>query len=152
MSYDVLAVRAQREEAAGDPGPWKFTLGDAHFELPSEPPAEMLPQLAELAQFLDKAEGQTEMDASQAVGVMTALPKLLDELLGEDDAARLRAFRLSIQDVTGLLTTYMAERVGGGGLGESQPSPTSSPPTPRTQRRTSKRTTGSTSRRTTAAK
>lgn len=152
MSYDVQAVRAQRQEAEGSQGPWPFHFGDESFELPPEPPAAMLPALAGLASFLDRQQKGQDPDPAEAVEVITIVPKLLDDLLGEADAARLRAFRLSIQDVMGLLTTYMAERVGGGGLGEAAPSSASSPTTPRTRKQTSKRTTGSNSRRTTAAK
>lgn len=150
MSYDVLAVRAQREEASGAK-PWPFKFGIEEFELPAEPPADMLPILAELATHLDAQNDAGPQGAKIPTQLVVALPNMLNMLLGDTDARRLATFRLSIQDVTTLLTTYLAESMGGGGLGESVPSPTSSPATPRTPRQTSKRTTGSRSSRTTAA-
>jgi hypothetical protein len=144
MSYDVLAAKRQRLEASGAM-PWPFTVGDEKFSFPPEPPAKMLPFLAELAPALDAA---AQNDAELPTEVIIAFPGIVDSLLG-DDADRFNRLHLSIQDISALIMTYFEEAFGGG-PGESAASPGSSPREAKTQRQTSKRTTKSTSATTTA--
>ncbi|MGH6656633.1 MAG: hypothetical protein ACRDVE_15695 [Actinocrinis sp.] len=148
MSYDVLAVRAQRQEAAGVK-PWPFHIGGDEFEFPAEVPDGMLAALADLAKFVDQIKPGSNQSAPPEL--LTGLTKLKSQLLAPADAERLESHQLSINDTADLLMTYF-EQTFGGGLGESAASPSSSPPTPTTPRRTSKRTTKSTSRTTTAAR
>lgn len=143
MPYDVLAAKRQRLEASGAM-PWPFTVGDEKFTFPPEPPAQMLPFLAELAPALDAA---AQDGADLPTKVITAFPGIVDSLLG-DDADRFNRLHLSLQDVSGLLMTYFEEAFGGA-PGESAGSRGSSSREPKTQRPTSKRTTKSTSATTT---
>lgn len=149
MSYDGNAARRQRQEAAGAK-PWPFHFGEDHFEFPAEVPADLLPLLAQLAEFID---GQQESAPGAQVPkeLVLALPDMLKQLLGPQDADRLAAHRLSIQDVGDLLMTYFEESFGGG-VGESAGSPGSSPSEPKTPKPTSTRSTTSTSRTTTRAR
>jgi len=148
MSYDGNAARRARQEASGAK-PWPFHFGEDHFEFPAEVPADLLPLLSELAAFIDAGAPQGAVPKE----LVLALPTMLRTLLGESDAVRLEKHRLSIQDLGDLLMTYFEETFGGG-VGESAGSPGSSRTTggPRTSKPTSRRTTGSTSRRTTAAR
>jgi hypothetical protein len=148
MSYDGLAARRQRQEAAGAK-PWPFHFGEDHFEFPAEVPAELLPLLGQLAEFIDGAAQDGKQDGAVPKELVLALPSMLEHLLGKQDAQRLAAHRLSIQDVGDLLMTYFEESFGGG-VGESAGSPGSSPGEPKTPKPTSARATKSTSRTTTA--
>jgi hypothetical protein len=145
VSYDVLAVQAQRREAAGLK-PWAFNIGDDRFELPAEAPADLMPAIAELAEYLDGRGPDDPVPLKAA----TTMPTLIDALLGPD-AERFKKHRLGLVDVAELVLTYLKE-TSGGSLGESAGSPASSPSTPKTSRPTSKRTTASRSRTTTKAR
>ena len=137
--YDVLAVRAQRAEAAETtPEPFVFRLGKKRYTWPAELPAGALELVGELQSVTD--------DLSPKAAA--AMAKLLRVLSGAQAEELLSA--LSINDLAAMLPKYI-EKVSGSGLGESSESPESSPDTPRPPRRTSSRRTGSTSSTTTAA-
>lgn len=145
MSYDVLAARARRLEAEGRK-PWQFTIGEDTYELPAEPPAELLPFLAQLAPLIDAKAENGELPTE----VIVKVPEILHTVLGAAQAQRFNRHQLSIQDVAGLLMTYFEEAFGGG-VPESAGSPGSSPTQgePTTPKRTSKPRTRSTSSSTT---
>jgi hypothetical protein len=144
VTYDVLAARARRLEAEGRK-PWPFTIGEDTYELPAEPPAELLPFLAELAPVIDANEG-----GELPTEVIVKVPEILHGVLGPEQAKRFNRHQLSIQDVAGLLMEYF-EKAFGGGVPESAGSPGSSPTQgePTTPKPTSKPRTRSTSSSTT---
>lgn len=136
--YDVLAVRAQRAEAAEvAPEPFTFRVGKLRYTWPAELPAGALELVGELQAVTD--------DLSPAAAA--AMAKLLRVLSG--DLADELLVVLSINDLAAMLPKYI-EKVSGSRLGESPESPESSPDTPKPRRRTSGRRTGSTSSTTTA--
>lgn len=136
--YDVLAVRAQRAEAQGL-RPFRIRLGSSVYEWPAELPAEVLPLAARL-------QGIKQDGSPDAVAAISELFRALAGAQAEQMLAK-----LSIQDMIGIVEKYV-DRSAGSGLGEPQGSPQSSSTTPKPQKQTSRRRTGSTSATTTAGR
>lgn len=130
MTYDINARRAQRLEATGGEH-WPIVLDGQTYNLPREIPWELIEKIDEI-QAADSAEG------------LRAIFAVL--LHGQDFPLK----RLSVPDMADLMDSYMQE--AGITLGESGPSPSSSASTARPSKPTSKRSTGSRSRTSTAAR